>query len=74
MFRGERLVIHGFDNIAIEPECIHDLHGEVVSRHRLIARGVPAEFIQLANDKLAAINTAYEKIQQERGLKPQGAG
>jgi DnaJ like chaperone protein len=35
----------------------------------LIARGVPAEFIKLATDKLAAINLAYEKIQLERGLK-----
>jgi DnaJ like chaperone protein len=33
----------------------------------LMARGVPAEFIKLANDKLAAINSAYEKIQKERG-------
>ena len=35
----------------------------------LMARGVPPEFIKLATDKLAAINTAYEKIQLERGLK-----
>jgi len=35
----------------------------------LMARGVPAEFIKLANDKLAAINSAYEKIQMERGLR-----
>jgi DnaJ like chaperone protein len=34
---------------------------------RLIARGVPQEFIKLANDKLAAINAAYEKIVEERG-------
>jgi DnaJ like chaperone protein len=34
----------------------------------LMARGVPAEFIKLATDKLAAINTAYEKIRAERGL------
>ncbi len=34
----------------------------------LMARGVPAEFIKLANDKLAAINGAYEKIRTERGL------
>ena len=34
----------------------------------LIARGVPEEFVKLATDKLAAINTAYEKIQQERNL------
>ena len=34
----------------------------------LIARGVPAEFIKLATDKLAAINGAYEKICGERGM------
>ena len=34
----------------------------------LMARGVPAEFLKLANDKLAAINSAYEKIRTERGL------
>ena len=34
---------------------------------RLMARGVPPEFIKLANDKLAAINAAYEKIVEERG-------
>ncbi len=34
----------------------------------LMARGVPPEFLKLATDKLAAINSAYEKIQQERGL------
>ena len=34
----------------------------------LMARGVPPEFIKLANDKLAAINTAYEKICAERGV------
>jgi len=30
---------------------------------------VPPEFEKLANDKLAAINAAWEKIQQERGLR-----
>src|SRR5271170_4772435 len=34
----------------------------------LMARGVPEEFLRLATDKLAAINTAYEQIQMERGL------
>lgn len=33
----------------------------------LMARGVPPEFVQIANDKLASINAAYEKIRQERG-------
>src|SRR3984885_2529042 len=34
----------------------------------LIGRGVPAEFVRLATDKLAAINGAYAKIEVERGL------
>jgi DnaJ like chaperone protein len=35
---------------------------------RLIARGVPEEFVRLANDKLAAINAAYARITRERRL------
>jgi DnaJ like chaperone protein len=35
----------------------------------LIGRGVPAEFVRLATDKLAAINGAYARIEVERGLK-----
>ena len=35
---------------------------------RLIARGVPEEFIKIATDKLAVINEAYSEIAQERGL------
>lgn len=40
----------------------------VVEHHpdRMIARGVPAEFVDIANDRLAAINAAYEQIQRER--------
>jgi DnaJ like chaperone protein len=34
----------------------------------LIARGVPPEFVKIANDKLAAINAAYEKILHEREI------
>lgn len=34
----------------------------------LQARGVPEEFVELANDKLAAINAAYDRIEKERGL------
>jgi hypothetical protein len=30
---------------------------------------VPEEFIKLANDKLAAINTAHARILTERGLR-----
>jgi len=35
---------------------------------RLIARGAPPEIQRLADEKMAAINTAYERILQERGL------
>ena len=33
-----------------------------------IAAGMPEEFIELANNKLAAINTAYDRIEKERGM------
>lgn len=36
---------------------------------RLIARGVPEEFVRLANDKLAAINAAFNRIEEERGWR-----
>lgn len=35
---------------------------------RLIARGVPPEFVKIANDKMAAINAAYDALRKERGL------
>lgn len=35
---------------------------------RLIARGVPEEFVRIANDRLAAINEAYGRIARERRL------
>lgn len=35
---------------------------------RLMGRGVPPEFVDLATRKLAAINAAYEAIAKERGL------
>jgi DnaJ like chaperone protein len=42
----------------------------VVENHpdSAVARGLPEEFIELANQRLAVINAAYEEIKQERGL------
>lgn len=42
----------------------------VVENHpdRLTAQGLPEEFVELANRKLAAINAAYDRIKQERGI------
>lgn len=34
----------------------------------LIARGVPEEFIKLANERLAAINGAWAEVRKERGI------
>lgn len=36
---------------------------------RLIADGLPPEFVELANEKMAAINAAYDRIAKERGIK-----
>ena len=35
---------------------------------KLMARGVPEEFVEIANKKIAAINQAYDEIAKERGL------
>src|SRR5882724_2067336 len=63
-------VILGLSYSADEDELKQTYRRLVRENHpdSLMARGVPAEFIKLANDKLAAINNAYEKIQRERGL------
>jgi DnaJ like chaperone protein len=62
-------VILGVSYVADDDEIRHTYRRLVRENHpdSLIARGVPAEFIKLATDKLAAINAAYEKIQLERG-------
>jgi DnaJ like chaperone protein len=35
---------------------------------RMMARGVPPEFLKIANDRLAEINRAWDEIRAERGL------
>ena len=37
---------------------------------RLIARGVPPEFVAIANDRLAAINEAWQKIEMYHSVDP----
>jgi DnaJ like chaperone protein len=63
-------VILGISYVAGENEIRQTYRRLVRENHpdSLIARGVPEEFVKLANDKLAAINGAYEKICAERGL------
>jgi DnaJ like chaperone protein len=63
-------VILGVSYVASEDEIKQTYRRLVRENHpdSLMARGVPEEFIKLANDKLAAINAAYDRIEQERGL------
>lgn len=36
---------------------------------KLMAQGLPAEFVALANEKVATLNAAYDRIAKERGIK-----
>lgn len=44
-------------------KLVRDTHPD-----KLIAQGLPHEFIELANEKLATINAAYDKVAKERGI------
>ncbi|HYH36922.1 MAG TPA: TerB family tellurite resistance protein [Azospirillum sp.] len=49
--------------------AIKTAYRRLVQEHhpdRLIAQGLPKEFVDLANEKMAAINAAYSRIQKER--------
>ena len=64
-------VILGVSYVADENEIKQTYRRLVRENHpdSLMARGVPAEFVKLANDKLAAINSAYEAIEKERDFR-----
>ena len=64
-----------YDVLGVTPTVAND---ELKSRYRklvaenhpdkLIARGVPEEFVSMATEKIAAINEAYDEIAKERGI------
>ncbi|WP_186394142.1 DnaJ family molecular chaperone [Stappia sp. TSB10GB4] len=60
----------GIDGAATDEELKRHYRRLVAETHpdRLIARGVPEEFVRIASDRLAALNVAYGKIAAERGL------
>ena len=76
-FRARFVIDHGnpFDVLKLSPDTGND---EIKAQYRklvrdnhpdkLMAAGVPAEFVALATRKLAAINAAYDTIAKERGL------
>lgn len=70
MTAGDPYAVLGLSYEAREEEIKHTYRMLVRENHpdKLIARGVPEEFIRVATDKLAAINTAYEKIKKEQGF------
>jgi DnaJ like chaperone protein len=72
--REDPYVILGVAHDAGEEEIKRTYRLLVRENHpdRLIARGVPPEFVKLATDKLAAINAAYDKIEIERGFRRPG--
>jgi DnaJ like chaperone protein len=68
---GDPYVILGVAYDAGETEIRSSYRRLVRENHpdSLIGRGVPPEFVKLANDKLAAINAAYETVLAERGMQ-----
>jgi DnaJ like chaperone protein len=51
--------------------AIKSAYRKLIKEHhpdRLIAKGMPQEFIDTANQKMAAINNAYDQIEKERAL------
>jgi DnaJ like chaperone protein len=62
-------VVLGISPTASDAE-IRRRHRELVRANHpdtIVARGVPPEFIDIADRKLAAINAAYDRIRRERG-------
>ena len=64
-----------YDVLEVTPDASNDEikahYRKLVSENhpdKLLARGVPEEFIDIANEKVAAINEAYNEIARERGI------
>src|SRR5262245_20029881 len=76
-FRARFVADHGnpYDALRLTPQATNE---EIKQQYRklvadnhpdkLMGRGVPAEFVEIATRKLAAINAAYDVIAKERGL------
>ncbi len=67
---GDPYLILGVDNRATDAEVKAAYRNLVRENHpdKLIAEGVPEEFIDIATDKLAKINDAYDRIAKARGM------
>jgi DnaJ like chaperone protein len=76
-FRARFVADHGnpYDALRLTPQATNEeirrqYRKLVTDNHpdKLMGRGVPAEFVEIATRKLAAINAAYDVIAKERGL------
>jgi DnaJ like chaperone protein len=76
-FRARFVADHGnpYDALRLTPQATDEeirrqYRKLVADNHpdKLMGRGVPAEFVEIATRKLAAINAAYDVIAKERGL------
>ena len=67
---GDPYVILGVGRDASDADIKSQYRKLIRENHpdTLIAQGVPQEFIDLATDRLVAINDAYDKVQTHRGL------
>jgi len=68
--KGDPYAVLGISSSASDAEVKAHYRKEVRETHpdRLIARGVPEEFVRIANDRMADLNGAWAQISAERGL------
>ena len=67
--QSDPYTILGLEPDASEEDTKRAWRALIMENHpdRAIARGLPQEFIDLATDKLASINDAYDRISRRRG-------
>ncbi len=56
---------------SVSDEELRNAYRKLVREHhpdRLVAQGMAEEFVEQANDRLAAINAAYDRIEKQRGM------
>ncbi len=68
--KGDPYEILGVDRSQSDAEIKSVYRKLVVENHpdKMMAQGLPEEFIKIATEKLARINEAFDRIEQERGM------